>query len=637
MKEGVEECEYVVVGSGAGGGTVAARLAEAGCSVVLLEAGRDPCSEDAVDSGDSRALATDYRVPAFHVFASEAPAIAWNYYVRHSSNEAEERLDPKYVPDRRGFLYPRASALGGCTAHNAMIFVYPHDDDFTSIALATGDDSWRAERMRTYFERIERCRHRPLLRWLAALGFNPSRHGWKGWLPAETAFPEAAVDSGPIRQLILDAVFEVLREEGQAETRARWFLEAGMDPNDWRLVRDNATGIRYLPLSTKGHARVGARERVADVARRFPDRLKIVVDALATRVVLDEQRRAVGVDYLEGARLYRAHANPSDERGRPRSVRASREVIVACGAFNSPQLLMLSGIGPRAQLERVGIPVRHDLPGVGRNLQDRYEIGVVNRATFPRWDVFAGARFARDDPQFVDWERHRRGIYATNGSVMTVFRRSEVARQAGELPDLFCMSLLTRFTGYFPGYSRSLAEHLNYLTWVVLKAHTRNRSGQVTLRTADPRDPPAVDFNYFEQGGDHDLDAVVDGIRFTRRLTAPLKKQGYIAAEELPGPEVETDEDLRAFVRTNAWGHHASCTCPIGVPSEGGVLTSDFRVHGTSGLRVVDASVFPRIPGFFIASAVYMIGEKAADVILAERARAPAERAPHASGGSQPS
>jgi choline dehydrogenase-like flavoprotein len=618
MKE-VEECEYVVVGSGAGGGTVAARLAEAGCSVVLLEAGRDPCTEDAVDSRDSRSLRTDYRVPAFHVFASEAPGIAWNYYVRHSSNEAQDRLDPKYVPGRGGFLYPRASALGGCTTHNAMIFVYPHDDDFTSIALGTGDDSWRADRMRAYFQRVERCRHRPLLRWLAALGINPSRHGWKGWLPVETAFPEAAVESGPIRRLIFDAALEVLREEGQAATRARWFVEAGMDPNDWRLVRENATGIRYLPLSTRRHARVGARERVVDVAARFPDRLKVVVDALATRVVLDEQRRAVGVDYLEGARLYRAHANPSEEGGRPRRLRARREVIVACGAFNSPQLLMLSGIGPREQLERVGVPVQLDLPGVGRNLQDRYEIGVVNRATFPAWDIYEGATFSRGDPQFLDWERNRRGIYATNGSVMTVFRRSEVARRAGELPDLFCMSLLTRFTGYFPGYAESLAGHLNYLTWVVLKAHTRNRSGRVTLRSADPRDPPDVDFDYFGDGGEHDLDAVVDGIRFTRRLTAPLRKRGYIAAEELPGPDVESDEDLRAFVRTNAWGHHASCTCPIGAVSEGGVLTSDFRVHGTSGLRVVDASVFPRIPGFFIASAVYMIGEKAADVILADR------------------
>ena len=147
-----------------------------------------------------------------------------------------------------------------------------------------------------------------------------------------------------------------------------------------------------------------------------------------------------------------------------------------------------------------------------------------------------------------------------------------------------------------------------------------NTAGRVTLRSADPRDPPEVDFRYFEEGSDkagEDLDSVVEGIKFVRTVSADLKKRGLIAEEELPGEHVQSDDQLRNFVRDTAWGHHASCSCPIGPKENGGVLTSDFRVHGTSGLRVVDASVFPRIPGFFIACAVYMIGEKAADDILA--------------------
>jgi choline dehydrogenase len=201
--------------------------------------------------------------------------------------------------------------------------------------------------------------------------------------------------------------------------------------------------------------------------------------------------------------------------------------------------------------------------------------------------------------------------------VLTVYRRSSVAEQ---LPDLFCMSLLARFAGYRPGYSRVFAEQQNYLTWVVLKAHTRNRAGEVTLRSADPRDPPDVNFRYFCDGGEHDLAAVVDGIRFVRKLTTKLKCDGLIAEEELPGEDVQSDQQLQEFVRDHAWGHHASCTCPIGPVERNGVLSSDFKVHGVRGLRVVDASVFPRIPGFFIVSAIYMIGEKAADVILADRA-----------------
>lgn len=163
------------------------------------------------------------------------------------------------------------------------------------------------------------------------------------------------------------------------------------------------------------------------------------------------------------------------------------------------------------------------------------------------------------------------------------------------------------------------AKSLNYLTWAVLKAHTNNRAGEVTLRSADPRDTPEINFRYFEEGtpdGGQDLDSVLDGIRFVRLITAKLKENGSIAEEELPGEAVHSDEDLRKYVRNNAWGHHASCSCAIGPREQNGVLDSSFRVHGTKGLRVVDASVFPRIPGFFIASAVYMIGEKAADVIL---------------------
>jgi len=155
----------------------------------------------------------------------------------------------------------------------------------------------------------------------------------------------------------------------------------------------------------------------------------------------------------------------------------------------------------------------------------------------------------------------------------------------------------------------------------VLKAHTRNRAGRVALRSADPTDPPAIDFRYFDRGDDPeelDLQAVVAGVRLARQLAAPLVECGMIAEEEVPGSDVKSDKELEQFVRDHAWGHHACGTCAIGAVEDNGVLGSDFRVHRTTGLRVVDASVFPRIPGYFIASAVYMIAEKAADVILAD-------------------
>ena len=617
------EWEYIVVGSGAGGGTVAARLAEAGRTVLLLEAGGDPRELSGGDpvQPDGDRLPDDYDVPCFHPFASENEAMKWDFFVRHYEDDRAQRRDPKYreVWDGKrvdGVLYPRAGTLGGCTAHNAMIFVYPHDADWDGIADLTGDSSWNSDKMRGYFERLENCHHRLLYRWLAKLGINPTRHGWAGWLQTERAIPITALAESDLRKVLVASIRQAIKDIGHLGERARWFIESLLDPNDWRPVRDNSIGLRYMPLTTRNHARMGTRERLREVACRNPDRLRIELNALVTRVLLDENRRAVGVEYLCGERQYRAHARPSEKAGELRQARATREVIVAGGAFNTPQLLMLSGIGPAEELRRHGIPVQVDLPGVGKNLQDRYEISVVNRMKFKEWEIFEGAQFDSSDPQYKRWKEKRDGPYITNGAVLSLFKRSA---DTAPLPDLFCLSFLGRFEGYFPKYSDWFAKNLNYLTWAVLKAHTNNRAGEVRLRSADPRDRPEVNFRYFQEGtpdGGEDMAAVVDGVRFVRRITDKLIKDGLIDEEELPGRAVQSDEELSQYIRDNAWGHHASCSCAIGPEEKGGVLDSNFRVHGVRGLRVVDASVFPRIPGFFIVSAVYMIGEKAADAIL---------------------
>ena len=615
--------EYIVVGSGAGGGTVAARLAESGFRVLVLEAGGDPLKLQGANpqTPDRNTLPEDYEVPAFHSQSTENDALRWDFFVRHYKDDAQQKRDSKYSEmfagkKVDGVLYPRAGTLGGCTAHNAMIFVYPHNSDWNQIADITGDTSWRAEHMRTYFEKLEDCRHRGLERFWSKFGRNPSRHGWDGWLPVEQALPRNAITDHDLFDAIVSSGKDVRDAVGGAlGDSAR--IESREDPNDWRVVSESAIGLRYVPLTMDNKKRTGTRERLLDIQAKYPGNLKIELDALATRVMFDDNQRAIGVEYLKGARLYRAHAKPSEAMGEVRQARASREVILAGGVFNTPQLLMLSGVGPKADLEAHRIPVRVDLPGVGRNLQDRYEVAVVNRMNFDSWESLRGATFTKDDKQYQDWAKNRDGVFATNGVIRAVIARSSLEQPD---PDLICYGIVGRFEGYFPGYSKLVAKNPNCLTWVVLKGHTNNTAGQVTLKSADPRDAPAVNFHYFDEGNDgrrQDVDAVVNGVNLVRKLTARLKERG-LAKEELPGESVAQDSQIAEWVKDNAWGHHASCTCPIGDRNNGGVVSGDFKVHGTQGLRIVDASVFPRVPGLFIISAVYMIGEKAAEVIAAD-------------------
>jgi choline dehydrogenase len=545
--------------------------------------------------------------------------MAWNFWIQHYEKDPQ-RDKEKYV-DGKGILYPRAGTLGGCTAHNAMITVVPHDSDWDYIAKCTGDDSWRADRMWQYFERVERCLYRE-----APRPGKKSRtgHGFNGWLATSVVDPHIALGDEDVFFTIMSALRAGARRFWyRGIIRRLWrFLVTGDDPNDRRNAARVEGMTTKIPLATACGRRNGAREFIRSVKRSHPDLLTIATNTLAVRVMLDANKRATGVECWQGPHLYKADPR-APQNGEPPphkeiAYKCSREVILAGGAFNTPQLLMLSGIGPRAHLESMGIGCLVERDGVGSNLQDRYEVGVVTEMNSD-FKMLEKATFkppvegTTPDPCFEEWLRGT-GVYTSNGAMAAMILRSKWGLHD---PDLFIFALPGNFHGYFPKYSEKIEERKNCLTWAIIKAHTNNTGGTVRLRSKKPFETPAVNFHYFEEGTDkkgEDLDAVVKAVEFVRKMNEhnhEIKQTLY--------PNPEDAKDIPKWVRDNAWGHHASCSCRMGTPDDkNAVVDSRFRVIGTQGLRVVDASVFPRIPGFFIVTPIYMISEKAADVITAD-------------------
>lgn len=586
--------DFVVVGSGAGGGPLAANLALGGFRVLVLEAGKATAS-------------LSYSVPAFQGLVTEDEDYRWDYFVRHYPDQAQQQRDPKFVPAKDGILYPRAGTLGGCTAHNAMLTVYPSNSDWDRIADLTGDASWSATSMRKYYERLEQCAY------LGAKEIALSKHGSSGWLTTE--WPDT--NPSPRDWQAQATIQQATALSGFAP------INPNLDPNAWVVAEERREGINQPPLATRRHARNGPREYLLEVAQQFPERLTIQTETFVTRVLFDDDgETAVGVEVLEGAHLYRADPNSdlqcSITAPTRREIRVRREVIVAAGTFNTPQLLMLSGVGPRAELEALGVPVIKDLPGVGANLQDRYEVGVVYQMQRD-WSTSALSTFSDNperNPALAQWLSSRTGIYTSSGTAVAYLARSNP-----ELldPDLYLFAFTSRFQGYFPQWFSTFEGIKDQFTWAILKAHTLNNAGTVRLGSSDPLDTPSIDFKYFDPAADpdeSDLQAMVWAVKFIRQI---MTGSPYVVEELLPGPAIQTDAEIAQWVRDQAWGHHASCTCPIGADDDpDAVLDGDFRVRGTKNLRVVDASVFPRIPGYFIVLPIYMISEKASDVILAQ-------------------
>jgi choline dehydrogenase len=604
---GTQSFEYVVIGSGPGGGPLACNLARAGHTVCLMEAGGPATDPD---------LEALMKVPVYNSASTADPRIAWEYYVRHYADNTQQLKDSKYVAAKGGVLYPRASTIGGCAIHNVLVMMYPSDSDWQFIADLTGDPSWTPDLMRSYFQRMEQCRYTT-----PPFGPDTARHGFDGWQATELADPQIFYGEPQVKRLLQTAE-SVLGKPGDVNS----FLQNKLDPNDYTTTQNDQQGLYGLPLSRLNGARWSVRDRVLETAAEYPNNLTIMTNCLVTRVLMNGDT-ATGVEYMQGEYLYRASPNADPKAAAPQTleVRATREVIISAGTFNSPQILKLSGIGATSELSKLGIRTQIELPGVGVGMMDRYELGVVTQLKAPLTLFDNCVLGSATDPCFGAWLEGQ-GIYTTNLTAVTNIRKSDPSQP---VRDMLIVLATGPFHGYFPGWQIQVINPTQF-SWLLLKAHTQNRAGTVTLQSNDPRDMPVINFHYFNEGTDQagqDLAGVVNGIQQIRQLNAQISDLS--AGELVPGPAVQTPADIATFVKNEAWGHHASCSNPMGTsPSTGAVVNSEFKVFGTRNLRVVDASVFPRIPGYYPMIAIMMISEKASDVILTAARRGKKQEPP---------
>ncbi|CAG8979109.1 hypothetical protein HYALB_00000242 [Hymenoscyphus albidus] len=613
-----ETYDYIVVGSGPGGGTVATQLAKGGESVLLLEAGDD--------QGEN----LNQKVPGFFPLASNDPTFRWDFFVKYHSDDATTRkfehlvyrttnggfyvgTDPPASAKMLGVYYPRTGTLGGCSTHNAMCATIPSNRDWDDIATLMGDDSWSAKAMRQHYINLENNHLVPK---------GTPGHGFEGFLDI-TVNSDGLLKNQSNAQVVLK---ETARQLGQDPSKIFELLQRDLNNDD--KDRDYQTGLFGFPAhrSPRG-LRVSARDAVVGTLNAKKYKLTLGIHSFVTQILFDtkgKKPRATGVEYLAGQSVYAADPRFKPNNSASATTKrafARKEVIIAGGAFNTPQILMLSGIGPEDHLKSFGIPVLVDLPGVGSRLQDNTEYGVAATASQNFTSVGPIATYnAPGDPALAAWYEGQ-GPY-TQGPLDSIMFKSS-ASVNGER-DIFFFALGgNSFRGFWPTETENQvpADGPDIFDFSMVKFNPQNDLGTVRLTSKSPFDTPDINFRFFEKGGDVDLQALADGVEFGRKVF------DSIAAPLGPFKEVlpcigERNCDVKENIRTQAWSHHATSSAAIGADSDPlAVLDSKFRVRGVDGLRVVDASAFPKTPGAFPVIPTFMLGMKGAEEILKDKSK----------------